>query len=581
MKFFLFFVTLLPMVLITSQSFTFDQDWQNKVEVKLLESAINGNNVEFLIVLENTNDFSHLATLTKDEKATAVYQALKGKATAAQQNVISVLENKNASYRSFFIINMVHTRGNIELIETLARMPEVLKIQSNPVGKIQQPVRPSTNGSRELTWGLTMMGVPQAWNNGYKGQGVIVGGQDTGYEWEHPAIKSKYRGWNGTSADHNYNWHDAIHEQNPLNEDANNPCGFDSVQPCDDDDHGTHTMGTMVGENDTHQFGVAPDAKWIACRNMDRGWGQLSTYLECFEWFLAPTDLQGQNPNPTKAPHVIANSWECPAEEGCNNSNFAVLETAVNNLKSSGVVVVVSAGNSGEDCSTVLNPAPIFENSFTIGATDSDDKIAGFSSRGPVMVDGSNRLKPDVSAPGVEVYSCIRNGAYSSFSGTSMAGPHVVGVVALMISANPNLAGDVDRIEAILKETAVQKTSEQDCGGVDGETIPNNTFGYGRVDAWAAVQKALESVSTKEVKLQGISVSPNPFFNKLYFDFATQQGLISLDLFDVNGKLIYTKEQQVAAGERISIDLDNVAKGVYFYHLKTEKGSQQGKVVKQ
>lgn len=132
--------------------------------------------------------------------------------------------------------------------------------------------------------------------------------------------------------------------------------------PCDDDKHGTHTMGTMVGEDDENSIGVAPEAKWIACRNMDRGWGQPSTYMECFEWFLAPYDLEGENADPDKAPHVINNSWFCSVEEGCNPSNFILMEEIVKNLKASGVVVVVSAGNSGgSGCGSVTGP-PAFSN---------------------------------------------------------------------------------------------------------------------------------------------------------------------------------------------------------------------------
>jgi serine protease AprX len=120
------------------------------------------------------------------------------------------------------------------------------------------------------------------------GQGVVVGGQDTGYQWDHPAIKSQYRGWDGVEADHAYSWHDAIHED--LGSLDLNHCGFDSPVPCDDHGHGTHTMGTIVGgaDNVGTQIGVAPGARWIGCRNMENGWGTPATYSECYEWFMAP-----------------------------------------------------------------------------------------------------------------------------------------------------------------------------------------------------------------------------------------------------------------------------------------------------
>ena len=151
---------------------------------------------------------------------------------------------------------------------------------------------------------------------GYTGQGAVIAGQDTGYQWDHPALKDQYRGWNGSAADHNYNWHDAIHA-------TGSSCGADSPCPCDDNDHGTHTMGTMVGDDGgANQIGMAPGARWIGCRNMNAGVGTPTTYIECFEWFIAPTDLAGQNPNPAMAPDVINNSWGCPESEGCSAGQF-------------------------------------------------------------------------------------------------------------------------------------------------------------------------------------------------------------------------------------------------------------------
>ncbi|MCB0571059.1 MAG: S8 family peptidase [Phaeodactylibacter sp.] len=253
-------------------------------------------------------------------------------------------------------------------------------------------------------------------------------------------------------------------------------------------------MGTMVGDDGgANQIGVAPGAHWIGCRNMERGWGTLSSYLECFEWFLAPYPVGGvpAQGNSALAPHVINNSWSCPPDEGCNTANFSIMETAVNNLVAAGIVVVVSAGNSGPSCSTVNTPAAIFENSFSVGATSSSDLIASFSSRGPVTVDGSGRMKPDVAAPGVGVRSATIGTGYSIKSGTSMAGPHVVGAVALLLSAKPEMAGNVGAITGMLKNTALGLTASNGCGGDGPEAIPNNTYGYGRIDALAATASAL------------------------------------------------------------------------------------------
>src|SRR5207253_1138905 len=112
------------------------------------------------------------------------------------------------------------------------------------------------------------------------------------------------------------------------------------------------------------------------------------------------------------------------------------------------------------------------------------DNIAYFSSRGPVTIDGSQRRKPDLVAPGVDVYSSVPPNTYASMSGTSMSAPHVAGGVALLWSALPGLRGDVDYTEALLEQTALHLTNAPMCGR---ETeIPNNVFGYGRIDLFAA-----------------------------------------------------------------------------------------------
>lgn len=584
-KFILFGLPILALLTILSWSFTIDDAWQDKVDADVLEKVANGETTDFLILLQDEDEFAVTQGWNKDAKATYVYDQLRQRANTTQANITTLLSAQNAEYKAFFIVNMIYTNGNSDLLQAVAEMPEVLKIQSNPVAKVPALARTENSGSRESTWGVQMINADDVWAMGYTGEGVVIGGQDTGYEWEHPALKDRYRGWDGTTADHNYNWHDAIHEMNPLNDDDNNPCGYDSPFPCDDNNHGTHTMGTMIGtdEDGGNEIGVAPGSSWIACRNMERGWGLLTTYVECFEWFLAPTDVAGENPDPTKAPHVIANSWGCPDVEGCNPDNFLVMETALNNLRAAGTVVVVSAGNSGnQGCGSVTNPAAIFENAFSIGATADDDIIANFSSRGPVTVDGSNRRKPDVSAPGVGVLSSIRGGGYQSFSGTSMAGPHVAGAVALIISANPDLAGDVDAIENILEQTAVGKTTDEDCGDIDGEDIPNNTYGYGRIDVLAAVNMALGVSNTENPALaNALSIAPNPFTETVNFSFDQNLGAATLEIYNVSGQLVRSTQRTISAGDTYNFDLAGAASGVYFYAVRFAEGTLEGKVVKQ
>jgi serine protease AprX len=429
----------------------------------------------------------------KEQKSKYVFTTLLNTADRSQVRIADFLRNQKISYQSFYIANAIGLKANKRLLDILSQFEEIGSIIEDASYAMLPLQTARTNMERATEWGISKINAPQVWELGHTGQGVVVGGHDTGYEWNHPAILNQYRGWNGVTANHNYNWHDAV-KQNAPQTSGTNPCGYNLAVPCDDHNHGTHTAGTMVGnDGGNNQIGVAPSAKWIGCRNMERGWGTLTTYMECFEWFLAPyaygaTPAQG---DPDMAPHVINNSWYCPTEEGCNSSNFEVMETIVNNLKNAGVVVVVSAGNSGNGgCSTVTGPPAFFENSFSVGATNSADAIASFSSRGPVTIDGSGRLKPNVSAPGVSVRSCIRNGEYASFSGTSMAGPHVAGAVALIISANPDLAGEVELIESILEQTAFHPSNTETCGSIPANTWPNNTFGYGRIDVLAAVNMA-------------------------------------------------------------------------------------------
>lgn len=463
-----------------------------KIAPEVLAQTGDTGNAPIVILLADQADVS-AAFQMKDQNARGwfVYNTLTQHATRTQAALRKELEARGLSYQSFWAANMIVTTADRASIEALAARADVGRIDSNnEVRWIELPeIAKTTNAPSAPTapttteWGVENVNAPSVWAMGFNGAGIVIGELDTGTRWTHAALRPKYRGWNGTTADHNYNWHDAIHTGGGI-------CGPNTLAPCDDSGHGTHTAGITVGDDGSgNQIGVAPGAKWIGCRNMDQGAGTPARYTECFQFMMAPTDLSGNNPDPALRPHVLNNSWGCPASEGCTTR--AELETIINNTQASGIFVVTSAGNSGPNCSTVSDPPSIYDASFSVGAYDINNQLANFSSRGPSTFYSPNLLKPNISAPGVGVRSSYNSGdtTYVSLNGTSMASPHVAGAVALLWSARPQLARDIAATKTVLQNTANSgvTVSPQTCGGTPSTQIPNNTFGYGRVDALAAV----------------------------------------------------------------------------------------------
>src|SRR6266480_7481233 len=463
-----------------------EQNPLSKIAPWVIDHTAGGNQAEYLVVLSDQADSSGAAALrTKQEKGRYVRDVLWNKAQSTQGPILKILRDRGVEHRSFYIVNMIWVKGDLDLALALAARSDVARIEGNPViHNIPNPLpvknisdQPETPQTVES--GINYVHAPLVWAQGYTGQSVVVGGADTGYRWTHNALKNHYRGWNGSVANHDYNWHDSIHDS------SGNPCGNDSIQPCDDNGHGTHTIGTAIGDDGAgNQIGMAPGAKWIGCRNMDQNNGTPARYVECMEFFLAPYPVNG-NPNqgdPLKAPDITSNSWVCPPSEGCSVNT---LQAAVEAQVAAGIMMVAGAGNDGPDCSTVMYPPAIYAASYTVGALNTGtDTIAGFSSRGPVTIDGSNRIKPDITAPGTDTRSSYNtsDNAYASLSGTSMATPHIAGAMALLWCARPQLRHNISGSRSALNEAAFFLAYKQ-CG-TPGP--PNNVSGWGRVDILAA-----------------------------------------------------------------------------------------------
>lgn len=471
-----------------------DDAWRAKVQVAVIEDTSGRQRANVLVVFREQADLSGARRRSDRPTQGAVAVSALRHAADVQAPVLADLDLRGVSARSLWVVNAIATTGDRNLVEVLARRPEVASIEPDRAAKalVGETGHAVSSAPRGVEWGVAKIGAPDVWALGFTGQGLVYANSDTGVAWEIPALRSRYRGVSGEAVEHAYSWWDAVHED--IDGDGTNACGFNLRAPCDDDvatgiSHGTHTMATAVGDDGAgNQVGVAPGAKWIACRSMEAGTGRPSTYLECLQFFLAPTDLEGLNPDPSRRPNVVGNSYACPPDEGCSADT---LQLAVENLRSAGVFMAVSTGNEGASCSTVVNPPGHYDAATSVGATDAADRIASFSSRGPVLVDGTGRRKPDVSAPGVGVRSATATG-FALGSGTSMAAPHVGGAVVLLWSAVPALRGDVDVTERLLEASAVRLTTTEGCGGDTAASVPNNTFGYGRIDVLAAYRAAQE-----------------------------------------------------------------------------------------
>lgn len=437
----------------------------------VLSAIARDGETSYLVLLRERPDLSASAGIADwNARGRFVYDALKAAADRSQQPLADFLAAEQSAqrirrFRRFISVNAIGVTSDARALRALAAFPEVEQIVAAPALSIPTPMAGATQATiASVEWNIAKVRAPEMWAAGFTGQGIVVASLDTGVQFTHPALVSQYRGnLGGGSFNHNYNWWDAT---------ATAGC---AAAPCDDNQHGTHTTGTMVGnDGGANQIGVAPGAKWIACKALTgAGIAIVFDLLECGDWILAPYNLAGASPDPARRPHVVNNSW------GLAFGGYPYLQTMVRNWRAAGIFPAFAAGNTGPACGTATSPGDYVE-SFATGATDINDAIAVFSSRGPSLF---GPVKPDVSAPGVNVRSAVPGGGYAAFSGTSMASPHTAGLVALLWSRFPNLVRDIVSTEKMLKPAAEILNSSEGCGG-NGPTVhPNNTFGWGRIDS--------------------------------------------------------------------------------------------------
>jgi hypothetical protein len=416
------------------------------------------------VVLKQQADLSGVAALpTREQRLRTTYQRLVDTAQRTQAPLRRELRRLHVGYTPYYLVNGLEVDGGEPVRDWLATRPEVDRILDSPRPRPIPEPAPALHGDRSAPvgpqWNISLIGADRVWRElGVTGKGIVVGTSDSGVDGNHPALRNGFRGGDDS-------WYDPwSHSRTPV----------------DHGGHGTHTLATAIGGENV---GVAPGAQWVGCVNLERNLGNPARYLDCLQFMLAPFPYGGdplRDGRPERAPDILTNSWGCTELEGCD---LGSLRPAVDALTAAGIFVVVGAGNSGPLCRSVTDPLAPYPQSLTVGAVDRDGKVADFSSRGPAP-DGV--AKPDVVAPGVDVLSALPGGGYGTESGTSMATPHVAGVVALLWSANPKLVGDIARTREILRTSAGPASTPADagCGAA------TNLTGAGLVNAYRAVQLA-------------------------------------------------------------------------------------------
>ncbi len=436
------------------------------------EIAAQGQANLFIKMDNDANLDAAYAITDRVERLNYVYNTLTVHAGASQANIITYLQAQGLDYTSFWINNSIYVRNvDAAMVEKLAALDGVAYLRGDRVIILDVPEPtaiedlPADAAPRAIEWGVDRIQAPDVWASGNTGTGVVVANVDTGVRWTHDAVDDQYRGADGN---HNYDWWD--------------PDGVYST-PTDNNGHGTHTMGTMVGDDGgANQIGVAPDAQWIAAQGCDGVSCSSFDLTSSAQWIACPTDLGGGSPNCAMAPHVVNNSWG-------GGGGDAWYDTYVNSWNAAGIVPVFSSGNSGPSCNSLGSPGD-YRRVIGVGATNISNELAYFSSKGPSVF--TTRAKSDIVAPGENVRSAYNTSdtAYANLSGTSMAAPHVAGAVALLEADTPGVIARV--VHKALSFTALQNlpapaSGATTCGGIPYNVYPNHIYGSGLINVCEAV----------------------------------------------------------------------------------------------
>lgn len=364
----------------------------------------------------------------------------------------------NDSVKSLWILGSSIAQLNDQSAQKVSQLPFVRRLVSlaGAVSLIN-PYRGDVNAQNTstFTYGLIKLGIPDLRTQYPKlnGQGVRVGIVDSGIDANHPDLKGKILYY----------------------KDFVNP---EIQKPTDELGHGTHVAGTIAGGNTSgRSIGVAPGVQMIIAKAFGgSGSSTRANLLLSLQWMIDPDG----KPETDDGAHIVSNSWGFSGRFNIKDPQDEPFCALLNRMRALNISPVFAAGNEGPSEASLRVPGAC-PDSFTVGATDSSDRIARFSSKGPANWKTQSIQKPDVTAPGVDVISTKPLEGYQPMSGTSMATPHVAGVMALMKQARPDLS-QKDLEMAVMKTSLDLGTKNYDM-----------TFGHGRVEALKAIQSVIQS----------------------------------------------------------------------------------------